>query len=257
MKERLSSVGTAGSTTKGHAKVQRLSCTTCDAREHSEWCSLPHEEVATLDRSKTCNLYKPGQVIFYQGNQCLGLYCIESGTVAIRRTDTAGNSMLVRLATRGHTLGYRTFFAGGEYSASAEALSECRICFVDRSTVERLMEDQPTLAVNFMHRMALELGESEEARLQTYTMPVRARFAQLLLSLKGRYGMVHDDGTLDIELPLARQDMASMLGTRPETIARVIRELEQDDVAHFDGRHARIPDLDALLDEVEADREDL
>jgi hypothetical protein len=42
-----------------------------------------------------------------------------------------------------------------------------------------------------------------------------------------------------------------MLGTRPESLSRLIRDLETDGVAHFGSRQIVVPDLDALLDELE------
>jgi len=51
-------------------------------------------------------------------------------------------------------------------------------------------------------------------------------FVILLLALKDRFATVNDEGDMTIELPLSRQDLAAMIGTRPETIARSIRALE-------------------------------
>jgi hypothetical protein len=42
-----------------------------------------------------------------------------------------------------------------------------------------------------------------------------------------------------------------MLGARPESLSRAIRELSDAGVAVFEGRDVMIPDLDALIDEVE------
>jgi CRP/FNR family transcriptional regulator len=69
--------------------------------------------------------------------------------------------------------------------------------------------------------------------------------------LKERFGTAGDDGSIVMELPLARQDIAALLGARPETVTRTLHALEVDGVARFSGRTAVIPDLDLLLDEVE------
>ena len=42
-----------------------------------------------------------------------------------------------------------------------------------------------------------------------------------------------------------------MLGTRPESLSRLIRDFATDGVAHFGPREVVVPDLDVLLDEVE------
>jgi hypothetical protein len=44
--------------------------------------------------------------------------------------------------------------------------------------------------------------------------------------------------------------MAAMVGTRPETISRTIRKMEQDGAADFDGRTVRIADPGRLLDDL-------
>lgn len=226
-------------------------CSTCAVRHSSEWSGLSDEGVTLLHGLKICNTYQPGQVIYYQANPCLGIYCVESGTIALRKGDGAGSSTLVRLANAGQTLGCRAYFAGSPYSASAEALSRCRVCFLDRAAVDRLMAHDAALTRSFLGRLARDLRREEEVRVQAMTRPVRARVAALLLLLRDHHATAADDGTLTIELPLSRRDIASYVGTRPETVARVIRQLERDGVTRFQGQRVTVPDLDALLDEVE------
>lgn len=233
------------------SRAGRTNCETCESRSRTEWCSLEGPHLQALSDAKIGNVYQPGQTIFYQGNPSVGIFCVESGTIAVRKNDEAGNSVIVRLAHAGDTLGYRSFFAGQGYRASAEALEPSRICFIDRAAVRRLLDQNPALGQAFLQRMARDLERSEEARLHAAALPVKARLAHLLLVLKDRFGETNDAGDLMIQLPLSRQDMAAMIGARPETIARAVRALEEEDIAHFEGRRCRVPDLDALLDAVE------
>ncbi len=231
---------------------QAVHCGTCPGRAQSAWCALDNPALASLDAVKTSNVYQAGQTLFYQGNPSLGLYCVESGTVAVRKTDLAGNSIIVRLAHAGDTLGYRAFFANESLQASADALEPSRICFVDKTEVRRLLDQNPALGQVFLQRLAKDVARSHEAQLHAATLPVKARLAHLLLVLKDRFGEVDDKGELVIRLPLSRQDMAAMIGTRPETIARAVRSLEDEEIARFEGRICRVADLDALLDAMEA-----
>lgn len=226
-------------------------CFACESRGRSEWCSLEGSELELLNKAKVTNVYQPGQIIFYQGNPCLGIYCVESGTVAVRKNDANGNSVIVRMASAGDTLGYRAFFASEPYRASADALEPSRICFIDKNAVRSLLANNPSVGHGFLRHMAHDLDDAEEAKLHASALSVRARLAHLLLVLKDRFGTVDDDGVLSIKLPMSRQDIAAMVGTRPETIARAVRALEDDGVAKFDGRRAIVADLDALLDEIE------
>jgi CRP/FNR family transcriptional regulator len=207
--------------------------------------------MALLDKAKITHTYEPGQVVYSQGDPCKGIYDIESGTVAIRRTDRDGNSILVRLAHAGQTLGYRDYFGGSEYTSSAEALRPTRVCHVERNAIGELLEHNPALGLRFLERIAGDLETAEESLLQRSTLPIRTRLAHLLLTLKFRYGIAQDDGSISIKLPMQRQDMAALLGTRPETLARAFQAMRNDGVLYSSGRTVVIQDLDDLLDEIE------
>ena len=226
-------------------------CFTCQWRDRSEWCVLDHEDLTRLNRVKVVRTLQPGQNIYLQGDAAAGVYCVEEGVVTLRKTDQNGNTMLIGMAHAGDTIGYRDFFARGEYMATAQAAEPVRVCFIDRESVSDLLRRNPALGLRFLVRVSEDLNHAETMMLQNSTLSVRTRVAHLLLSLKDRYGEVEDDGTLVIRLPLSRQDIASMLGTRPETISRAIHILEESEVARFSGRQVRVADLDMLLDEIE------
>ncbi len=228
-----------------------LNCFSCQSRERSEWCTLKNDDLDLLNRAKLTVNYRPGQNVYVQGNPCNGIYCIEEGTIAIRRVDAQGNSILIRLTHDGQTLGYRDFFGGQGHTASAEALTPARVCHVEGAALRQMLTHNPSLGLNFLTHLAEDLDNAEESILQNSSLSVRTRLVHLLLTLKDRFAGVTDDGTIVLSLPLARQDLAALLGTRPETIARTIAALESDRVASFSGRTVRIPDLDVLLNEIE------
>lgn len=227
------------------------SCFACQWRDRSQWCVLDEKELSILNARKRCSSYRPGETVIHQGDPCEGIYCVESGTVAVRKTDEQGNSALIRLCHAGDTIGYREFFGNTPFAISAEVLAESRLCFIEHSALRELLGLNPTLGLNFLKRITQDLDEVEQAIVQASAFPIRTRFVHLLLSLRERYGTVGDDGVLTISLPLARRDIAAILGSRPETIARAIHALEADEVARFSGRAVIVDDLDRLLDEIE------
>lgn len=235
----------------GPAPRKQANCFTCQSRDRSEWCVLDGEDLKILNQHKVCNVYEPGQVVFYEGAPCLGIYCIEGGSIALKKTDGNGGAVVVGIRGEGATLGYTAYFAGREHTSSAEALERTQICFVEKTAVRTLLERNPSLGFRFLNRVSEQLADSEDERVRALTLPLRARLAHLLLVFKDRSSTVDDEGTLTIELPLSRRDIAAMVGARPESLSRVLRDLENDGVATFDRRQAVVPDLDLLIDEVE------
>jgi len=227
------------------------SCFGCQSRSRNEWSSLSGSDLDLLERAKTCNVYQPGQVVFYEGNACLGIHCIESGSIKLRKTGPKGDEVVVGLAGPGATLGYLAYFGGRGYTTTAEALTACRICFIDRAVVKTLLHGSPSVGLAFLRRLSDDVDRSEGERVRALSLPLRARAAHLLLVLKDRSASADDEGRLTIELPLSRRDLAAMLGTRPESLSRLIRDFATDGVAHFGPREVVVPDLDSLLDELE------
>lgn len=226
-------------------------CFQCQWRERSEWCVLAPSDLTELNDRKISSLFEPGQFIFRQGEPCNGIFSIVSGAVAIRKTDAHGHAVLVRMRHEGETMGYRDFFSGEVFTTSAEALQRTQVCFIEKRAVRTLLDRNPTLGLNFLQHMAGDLQVAEESLLMSAALTTRARMAHLLLALKDRYATAQDDGTLTMRLPLSRQDIADILGSRAETVARIIHALEVAGVARFSGRNVVIPDLDPLLDEIE------
>ena len=233
-----------------HTRRINLKCSQCQSLAGSEWGSLTGADLQLLNDAVVAHSYRPGDVIFYQGSACQGLHCVASGTVALRKADPAGHSMLLRLIGTGETLGYRAFFSDSQYLSTAEALDECCVCFINREAVLTLTARNPEIERAIIHRLSKDLALAEEARLNTAGMSARTRLAHLLLSFRARFGSTSDDGTLVLELPLSRRDLADALGIRAETLARQIRALRDDKVVYFDNRTVKIRDVDSLLDEV-------
>ena len=247
--------GVPASRSRPESKLKVLkapSCFDCQSRHRTEWASLTGADLELIDRAKTCNVYEPGQVVFYEGNACLGIHCVEAGSVKLRRSGPKGDDVVVGLAGPGDTLGYLAYFGDRGYTSTAEALAPGRICFIDRAAVKALIHRNPAVGLAFLRRLSDDVDRSEEERVKALSLPLRARAAHLLLVLKDRSASADEQGRLTIELPFSRRDMAAMLGTRPESLSRLIRVFESDGIAHFGTREVMVPDLDVLLDELES-----
>jgi len=226
-------------------------CFTCQTRDRTEWCALSDDELKLLDQGKMSREYLPGEVIYREGDPFTGVFCVESGLVGAWKVDAGGNEVLLRLSHPGDTVGYRSFLSGDDRHNTTEAMEPSIICFIATQTVRSLVDHNPTLGLRFLQHATRDLDAAEEKVLQNAALTVRARFAHLLLVLKDRYAVDDENDGLIMNLPLSRQDLAAMIGTRPESMSRAIRSLEDDNVAHFSGRRVHVPRVGILLQELE------
>jgi len=226
-------------------------CSVCHVGRRSDWHDLTEAGSELLARALRRREYRAGEIVFAQGAPNDGVYCVSGGTVGIRRLDGNGNSVLLELAYPGDTIGYRSFLTGSGHRAGAEALGPSVVCHINRATVGVLLADNPALGLRFLKRSIDELEHAHDMIFRQATLSNRHKLVHLLLVLVGRHGRARINGGQSIELPVSRRDLASMIGTRHETISRIIGRLETDGVAYFSGRQVTIPSIEALAAEID------
>jgi CRP-like cAMP-binding protein len=228
----------------------RPNCSGCQVRQFSPLCDVAEEALAELDGRKLFLTYQPGQILFSEGEAGGGIYCINSGVVALEKMGGDQESSVVGVRRAGDSLGYRAFATDGPHLNTAEATTECGVCYIEKSMVKGLLKTDPASVHRFVREMIGKNHEAEMLFIGSRTLPVRGRLANALLVLRESYATADEVGCLTFELPFSRRLLASMVGARPESLSRAIRALEHDGIAQFLGRTVLVSDLDLLLDEV-------
>lgn len=218
-------------------------------REFARTSSLEASESQLLERARMTRSYRRGEVIFHQDETSTGIYCVQSGHILIWHKDIFGHKTAFRVASSSELLGYRSFFGEDVHTATAQALTVCHICYYPRPPLKNLIDRCPNFAWQFLRTLARDRGPPDALLLRGRYTPVRIRLILLLLILKDRYAKSTRDGGLIFQLPLSRGDIASMLGTRPESVARIIKELNQQGTIVFHGRKVTVTNLAILYEE--------
>ncbi|MBI3541429.1 MAG: Crp/Fnr family transcriptional regulator [Deltaproteobacteria bacterium] len=228
-------------------KSAKLDCEHCSSRVLGVLCSIDKQGLQDCSDHKTTNSYKKGQVIFYEGNQAYGLYCIFAGRVKLYKTGVDGRQQIVRIAGPGDLLGYRSLFADEPYAATSETLEDATICCIDKTAFFPLLSKNPELALNVIKKLSRELREAEDLATSIAQRSVRERMAELLLMLKETYGKPTKKG-IRIDLQLTREELAEMIGITQETAIRLLSEFKTDGMIEVKDREITILKAAALLE---------
>ena len=196
---------------------------------------LDQSALEEIEKNKVRNTYKKNQVIFMQGNPSFGVHCVQSGVVKISTTGKEGKESILRLATPGDIIGHGSIFSKGPYTASAAAMEDCVVSFIDKDFFLKAIEKYPMLTLNIISQMSQSMQASDAKNVALAQNNVRERFASLLLSLKDNYG-VKDGNRVRLNIKLTREEMASMIGTTMETLVRLITEFKNEEILEQDGK---------------------
>ncbi len=215
---------------------------------HLEDSLISPLDMEMFERTRKKRIYTRGEVIYEQDKNPIGLYCIQSGHVLLKNLDRYGNETAFRVVGPGELMGYRSFFAEEPHKASAQALDRCYICFHPQSIINRLLNSSIHLAKCFLGDLARDPGPVHALKLRNLKLPLRIRLIYLLEILKNHTGTTNEKGALTFDLPLKRLDIAALIGARPESVTRTIRELEAEGIAIFRNREVTLPHLEQIIE---------
>ena len=219
-------------------KFEMPPCDKCENLTGSMFCSLDKSELGQLSDHKSFNLYKKGQVIFYEGNQPQGLYCVYSGKVKIHKLGDDGKEQIVRLAKTGNVIGYRALLSQDNYYATATALENTLICFFPKSVYLGLLMNNPEFSMKTIKILSSDLKVAEQMVTNMAQKHVRERMAEALLLLKDFFGLEDDRAT--INTVLTREDIGSIAGTTTETSIRVLSDFNKSKIIKLVGKKIKI-----------------
>lgn len=217
-------------------------CIQAQLMDSPEWSVLTQAEIELVEKTCIISKYDTGELIFNEGDICRGIYIIKDGLVSVHKAGLDGSSSLLRVIPSGDTLGYRALLAKQNHRASAEALEPTTSCFLEKSVVIRLLQNNQILMNKFLERVAMELGDAQRRFHESVTLRVKTRLMLLLISLYDKSDGIRENGKLMMELPISRRDLASMLGIRGESLSRAIHDLRDEGLVHIMDRHIEMHD---------------
>src|SRR5690606_11104247 len=145
----------------------------------------------------------------------------------------------------GDFTGELAIFRPGEVHENyAEAMLNSSICLIKQADLLQYLTEFPQISLKIISEMTARLKESEKLTAHVSTESVEARVISFLLDCLDK-----DSGDSPIiKLAISKKDLASYLGTTPETISRMLAHLEQENVIELLPKNSiKIYDLDQLL----------
>lgn len=183
-----------------------------------------------------------GEVLHHQGDAVAHLFVVHEGTAKLTHARADGQERLLRTVGPGGVVGEDAFLTGARPDHTVTAVEPLRVCVFDHRDVARLIAQHPAIALAMLQDLSRRLGDAERHVAVLSWTDVPARLADYLLALPAR----RRAGQYVVELPMAKREVASYLGTTPESLSRALRRMSGAGTVAVDGRDVTLIDLDAL-----------
>ncbi len=197
-----------------------------------------YDELAAIIADKT---YKRGQIIFSEGDPGTGLYVVVEGRIKIYKLSMEGKEQILHLWGPGEPFGEVALFTGQNFPAYAEPMEKTRVFYIPRQAFADLIEKNPSLALNMLATLSMRLHRFANLIEDLSLKEVSGRLASHFINLSRQQ---NDAET--ITLDLAKGQLASLLGTIPETLSRTLTRMVRQGLINTDGPKIEIINRDEL-----------
>jgi CRP-like cAMP-binding protein len=222
------------------------SCSGCPARQLSFFKDIHGNDIECLETNKRCSKLKKGQFVFNEGNNPLGIHCIQQGKVKMYKTNLDGKEQIMYFAQQGDFLGYRALIAEEPLAMTAEVMEDSVICFIPQEAFFEILNRNPDVTKKMMKSLCHELSVAGDKIQSMAQKSVRERLAETLLVLHDTFKMPGDNNDTIINITLPREDIANLVGTATETVIRLLSELRDEKLIEFEGKKIRLLNLGKL-----------
>ena len=195
------------------------------------------EEIAHV--SEMISLDK-GQVLFSEGDLARSFFVVVKGRVRVYKLASSGREQTIVTPAPGTSFGEAALFAGQHYPAYCEALENSEIAAIDKTRFLKLIEERPQIALNMIAIMSERLRIFIKKIEQLSLMGVVPRLAEYIAQ--------KSQGKNELNLDISKGDLASLLGTVPETLSRAFAKLKSAGLIEETGARILIKDSRALAE---------
>ena len=227
-----------------------VECGDCPIRHRAVCARCDTDELSRLEQIKYYRSYQAGQTIIWSGDRMDFVASVVTGIATLTQTMEDGRRQMVGLLLPSDFVG-----RPGRNTAAFDvtATTDVVMCCFRKKPFEDLMAETPHIAQRLLEMTLDELDAAREWMLLLGRKTAREKIASLISIIARRDAALHlrqAKGTLKVDLPLTREEMADYLGLTLETVSRQISALKKEGVINLEGkRHVTIPDFDRLLEE--------
>jgi CRP/FNR family transcriptional regulator len=176
-----------------------------------------------------------GEAVFFEGDPGDGFYVVIEGLIKVFKISADGKEQILHLIGAGEPFGEVAVFAGRSFPANAEALADSRLLFFPRDAIIRLIAQNPAMAMKMLAMLSKRLRQFTVQVENLSLKEVPGRLASYLMVLADEQGQPNV-----LTLPISKGQLASLLGTIPETLSRIFNKMAAQGLIEVSGRSIRI-----------------
>lgn len=210
--------------------------------------SLSPSDLNAIARVAKLKSVERGAYICHEGQKSSHFHLVQHGKVKIVKHTIFGKDVILDICTAGEIFLIEPIFDDNIYAASAIAVEDSTILMVDRRKLVLYMDQNPGMMRYALKEMAGSIRNLKTQIKELSVGKVDYRIANMMLKLGNKIGYEDNEGHVQVDISLSRQDIADLTGTTIETAIRTMSRFSKQDVLRTTRNSILILDRNRLED---------
>ena len=173
--------------------------------------------------------YGRNEAVFREGDAGDSVHLLAKGTVAVRVSTPSGDVVTLDVLRPGEAFGEQALIGDdGQRSATVVALERVETMRLTRTDFDNLLVEHPATALLLVAMLNERLRATSQRLLDAMYLPADARVFRQLGHLADIYAD-HASGAI----PITQDDLATMAGTTRQTVNRLLRQAQDDELVRL------------------------
>ncbi|HEX9972684.1 MAG TPA: Crp/Fnr family transcriptional regulator [bacterium] len=185
--------------------------------------SLSEDQIELVAASLSIKSINKGEHLFSELQAATAFFYVISGSLKIYKLSADGAEQIIHIQNAGDLVAEAIMFEFDTYPAFCQALEDTQLIRFSKSEFLTLLHHFPEIAFRIMSAYSRRLRQLI-AKIEDLSLhDIKARLANYLIN---HYSI--KNGKKIVELPYTKKDLASILGTIPETLSRTLNAFKKN-----------------------------
>jgi CRP-like cAMP-binding protein len=184
--------------------------------------------------------YRAGSLVVQSGEEVNSLMILLSGSVKGEMVDFTGKVIKIEdIRAPGSLASAFIFGAENKYPVNIIVVQDTELLVIDRQHLLNLLSGDIRILENFLNMISNRSQFLSEKIKFLNFKTIRGKLAQYILQKAAKDSM-------SLDLGMTQGDLADFFGVARPSVARAIREMEEDGLIEAKGKHIRLIDKRSL-----------
>lgn len=203
--------------------------------------TLTQDQLSRINENRFEATFHPGEIIFKEGTPASDAVFLSTGLGKIFVNGFDGKRIILNIAQPRQLILGPGFFVDNRHHYSLSALTEVKACFINSSLLKDLVHENTAFAEGFLQDISKKSLYSHNRLISLLHRKMHGRLAEGLIQLSETVFKKNKFTNL-----LSRQELGELTGMTKESVVRILKEFQQDNVVRLEPNIIEILDIEKL-----------